>query len=119
MQLRKPKSIPEKREQEKQTIRFMIELYSKKVDHEPMSQECQDLYDYACKRIDHCPFMETKTFCSTCKVHCYGKQQREKIKEVMRFSGPRMLFYHPVMAIKHVLNTLKSKLEDKKSAKAK
>ena len=47
-------------------------------------------------------FMETKTFCSQCKVHCYKTKQREQIRKVMRFSGPRMLFYHPIMAIRHL-----------------
>ena len=40
--------------------------------------------------------MESKTFCSNCRVHCYCPDMREKIRMVMRFSGPRMLFYHPV-----------------------
>ena len=35
-----------------------------------------------------CPFMETKTFCSACKVHCYAKEQREQIRAVMRYAGP-------------------------------
>ena len=46
---------------------------------------------YAHQRIDCCPFMESKTFCSNCSVHCYQKEQREQIRRVMRFSGPRML----------------------------
>lgn len=34
---------------------------------------------------------------------------REKIRAVMRFSGPRMMFHHPVMAVRHVLETKKEK----------
>ncbi len=101
--------LSEKRQQEKEIIRFMIALYCKKKHKQNMCSECQNLYEYACKRIDVCPFMETKTFCSSCKVHCYGKEQREKIREVMRFSGPRMIFYHPIMAIRHMMNTIKNK----------
>ena len=52
--------------------------------------------------IEKRPFMETKTFCSQCKVHCYKKDKREQIRKVMRFSGPRMLVYHPIMAIRHL-----------------
>ena len=26
---------------------------------------------YARECSDKCPFMETKTFCSNCRVHCY------------------------------------------------
>ena len=58
--------------------------------------------------------METKTFCSACKVHCYSKENKEKIRKVMRYAGPRMLLYHPVLAIKHAVITLKQKQELKK-----
>ena len=34
---------------------------------------------------------------------------REKIRAVMRFSGPRMIFHHPLMAICHVIETKKEK----------
>lgn len=37
------------------------------------------------------------------------KREREKIREVMRFSGPRMIFHHPVAAIRHVIETKKEK----------
>ena len=49
------------------------------------------------------------TFCSNCKVHCYKPEMREKIREVMRFSGPRMILYHPIMAIRHVIESRKEK----------
>ena len=64
---------------------------------------------YSAKRSDLCPFMETKTFCANCKVHCYKKDMRERIQEVMKFSGPRMLFHRPGMAIRHVIETRKEK----------
>ncbi|MGN0478669.1 MAG: nitrous oxide-stimulated promoter family protein, partial [Hominenteromicrobium sp.] len=67
-------------------------------------------------RSDCCPFMETKTFCSNCKVHCYKPEMREKIREVMRFSGPRMIFRHPVTAIRHVIETKKEKRRLEKTA---
>ena len=71
--------------------------------------DCAALDLYARERSDKCPFMETKTFCSNCKVHCYKPEMREKIRAVMRFSGPRMMFHHPVMAVRHVLETKKEK----------
>lgn len=69
--------------------------------------ECADLEAYARMRSDKCPFMETKTFCSNCRVHCYKPDMRERIRVVMRFSGPRMLFVHPVAAIRHVIESRK------------
>ena len=39
---------------------------------------------------------------------------RNKIREVMRFSGPRMIFHHPILAIKHLVQTRKEKKNGKK-----
>ena len=104
------KDLDSKREKEKSMVGYMIGLYCRK-NHKcrELCPECKDLYEYACMRIDKCPFMETKTFCSNCKVHCYQKDYREKIRQVMRFSGPRMIFTHPVLAIKHLIETKREK----------
>lgn len=36
--------------------------------------QCRELLDYAEWKIRKCPFMEEKTFCSNCRVHCYKKK---------------------------------------------
>lgn len=101
-----------KREREKETVSLMIALYCRKKHHcKTLCPECAALDRYARMRSDKCPFMETKTFCSNCKVHCYRADMREKIRCVMRFSGPRMIFHHPVMAIRHLIETKKEKSE--------
>lgn len=112
------KNMETKREREKQTVSLMITLYCRK-NHGTkhcLCAECSALDTYARQRIEKCPFMETKTFCSNCKVHCYksanpeiGAEMREKIRAVMRFSGPRMIFHHPIMAVRHVIETKKEK----------
>ena len=102
--------VKTKRQREKETVSLMINLYCrKKHGGKGLCPECAALEVYARQRSDKCPFMETKTFCSNCKVHCYKKDMREKIREVMRFSGPRMIFHHPVMAIRHVIESRKEK----------
>ncbi|MBO4960819.1 MAG: nitrous oxide-stimulated promoter family protein [Flavobacteriales bacterium] len=57
--------------------------------------ECGELLQYARHRLNKCPYGESKPNCSQCKIHCYSKDKREKIKNVMRYSGPRMIFYAP------------------------
>ena len=101
----KEKKIQNKREKEKEVVSLMIRLYCKKQHgtKQGLCPECTALNDYARSRSDRCPFMEEKTFCSNCRVHCYQPEMREEIRKVMRFSGPRMIFYHPVMAIRHVI----------------
>ena len=105
------KDTASKREKEKETVSLMIKLYCRK-NHNTKSglcKECAELDSYSKMRSDKCPFMETKTFCSNCKVHCYKPVMQEKIRKVMRFSGPRMIFYHPVMAVSHLIQTKKEK----------
>lgn len=105
------KSIDSKREREKEMVSQMITLYCRR-NHGTkgaLCPECAALNQYARQRSDKCPFMETKTFCSNCKVHCYKPEMREKIRIVMRFSGPRMIFHHPAEAIRHVIETKKEK----------
>ena len=119
------KQIQDKREREKKMVSEMILLYCKK-QHKPLRKasrlgktelcpECAELENYARMRSDQCPFMETKTFCSNCKVHCYKPEMRERIRDVMRFSGPRMMLHHPCAAMHHVICTMreKKKLEKK------
>lgn len=103
--------IQSKREREKRTVSLMIKLYCSKTHHtsKVLCEECEELLAYAMMRSDKCPFMETKTFCSNCKVHCYKPDMREKIRKVMRFSGPRMILYHPVMAMRHLIESKKEK----------
>lgn len=91
---------------EKKTILAMINLYCKKNHNSngSLCDSCNDLKDYALKRLDYCPFGENKPVCNDCEIHCYKKDKREEIKKVMRFSGPRMLFYHPILAIQHLID---------------
>ena len=110
--MKENKEIQSKREREQYVVLQMIGLYCKKKHGSKggaLCKECQTLKDYAWQRSEQCPFMETKTFCSNCKVHCYKPAMREKIREVMRFSGPRMMLYHPVLAVSHVIESRKEK----------
>ena len=106
------KDIQTKREQEKQMVSQMIAVYCKGkhgAKHGNLCPDCAALIEYAKQRAEKCPFMETKTFCSNCKVHCYKPEMREKIRAVMRYSGPRMMFHHPIAAVRHMIETKKEK----------
>ena len=96
-------------EREKRMVSQMIALYCRKKHHTrgDLCPQCAALDAYAKMRADKCPFMETKPFCSNCRIHCYKPDMRAKIREVMRFAGPRMILHHPVAAIRHVVETKK------------
>ena len=110
--------VEAKRLREKAMVNDMIALYCRKKHgtRGGLCPDCAALAAYAEQRSDRCPFMETKTFCSNCKVHCYKPEMREKIREVMRFSGPRMLLVHPAAAIRHVIETRREKGKTQKGA---
>lgn len=101
--------VDSKREKEKQTVALMIRIYCRKKHgtKNNLCPDCEALSQYAINRSDKCPFMETKTFCSNCRVHCYKPEMREKMQKVMRYSGHRMIFYHPIMAIRHLIESKK------------
>jgi hypothetical protein len=71
---------------------------------QPLCPECLELHDYARRRLQRCVFGETKPTCANCTVHCYKPSMREPIRQVMRWAGPRMLWRHPVLAVRHMLD---------------
>ncbi|MDR2234062.1 MAG: nitrous oxide-stimulated promoter family protein [Tannerella sp.] len=92
---------------EKKIVTKMLRIYCR-FNHgqrRALCQECQLLEDYAYRRLEHCKFGDAKAPCQNCTVHCYRPDYREKIRVVMRFAGPRMIFFHPLDAIKHLWKT--------------
>ena len=73
--------------------------------------ECDELRAYAMSRLARCPFGQDKPTCANCHIHCYKPQLRDRIREVMRYAGPRMLWRHPVLAIRHLLDGRKAALD--------
>lgn len=106
---------------EKKLIPVMIKKYchGKHETKGEICEECKKLTEYALFRLEKCPFKVNKKFCSFCKVHCYKPDMRERIKDVMKWAGPRMIFTHPVFAMGHVFQMIKCKKKLKKEAKAK
>lgn len=105
-------NLDEKRRREKMTMKTMVGIYCRGHHHTRRGQlcpECESLLAYANARTDKCPMMATKTFCSACKIHCYSAAMQERIRQVMRYAGPRMLFVHPGMALRHVKITLQNR----------
>ena len=75
----------------------------------PLCPECAALLDYALRRLDSCRFGNGKPSCRKCPVHCYRADMRERIRTVMRWAGPRMIFHHPLAATRHLLRELRSR----------
>ena len=89
--------IENKRAHEQKILTTMCRIYCKgnhgRLKDGRLCSECQELLDYALLRTKKCPLMETKTFCSACKIHCYA----------------------PVLTIKHGIVTLKGMRKSKRT----
>jgi len=92
---------------EKRTIRAMVAIYcrGRHQSRDGLCPECRELLDYAVCRLDRCPFGEKKTTCAKCPIHCYRPGMKEEVRAVMRYAGPRMLLRHPLLALRHWLDS--------------
>ena len=100
--------LPDRLERERRTIEAMIDVYCQGVHRGPgRCDDCQGLVSYAERRIERCPFHVDKPPCAKCPIHCYQPRIREQVKQVMRYSGPRMMLRHPLFALRHWLNGFK------------
>lgn len=90
-------------EREKRTAERMVRLYCRlREGNRELCPDCAALLAYSRVRLDRCPFGDDKGACKDCAVHCYKTEMRERMKTVMRFSGPRMLLYYPLDALRHL-----------------
>lgn len=106
--------ISTRRAREKKTISSMVAIYCAgnhaaadrtRTAHcgEPLCKECAEIDAYAVLRTERCRKMGEKTSCEECGNHCYAPDMQNRIRAIMRYAGPRMLFKHPVAAVRHLL----------------
>lgn len=106
--------IAARRKREKLVVSQMVAIYC--AGHHPAASrtktahcggaicpDCAELDRFAVARTQRCRKMETKTSCNKCEHHCYSPQMQQRIRDVMRYAGPRMLYHHPIAAIRHML----------------
>jgi len=91
---------------EYRTLRAMAGIFCHDIHGEDdgLCDECRDLLEYATRRLDRCVFGDDKPTCANCTVHCYSRDMRERVRDVMRYAGPRMLLRHPWLGISHVID---------------
>jgi hypothetical protein len=53
-------------------------------------RECGEFLAYAISRRLKCP-LDPKPTCKHCHIHCYRPGHREKVREIMRFSGKYLI----------------------------
>jgi len=96
-----------RRARELRTIEAMLRMYCRAHGHlprAPLCASCNELREYASRRLERCVFGDAKPTCTNCLVHCYSADMREQVRVVMRWAGPRMLLRHPVLGILHIID---------------
>jgi hypothetical protein len=97
---------------ERETLRIMLEMYCRS-EHDPRGEPCPicaNLLAYAWGRLQRCPYGDAKPVCARCTRHCWQSAPRDAIRAAMRYAGPRMLYRHPLLALRHLLQGLRSTL---------
>lgn len=97
-------------EREKLVVSQMIAIYCHKHHTRKKNGICSDCHNleiYAHHRLEHCPKGNNKSSCRKCEIHCYSTSNRDKIRTVMKYVGPRMIFIHPWSAILHLITELR------------
>jgi hypothetical protein len=122
----RPARPPRRLAREEKTIAAMIALYCR--DHhagapssageradgatgqagDGLCPDCAELLAYARLRLEKCRYGADKPTCANCETHCYRPAMREQVRVVMRYSGPRMLKLHPVLAVAHLVDGRKT-----------
>ncbi len=96
-----------RRAREFKTIAIMLRMYClahHRAKEAPLCHDCMELHNYARRRIERCVFGDAKPTCANCTVHCYKAVMRERVRQVMRWAGPRMLWRHPALAVWHLID---------------
>ena len=103
--LRGKESDLDKRDKDSYILKQFVGIYCRgehNTRKDKLCSDCQELLTYALKRLERCPY-DPKPACKHCEVHCYKPAYREKIREVMRYSGKRLIRHGRLDLLYHYL----------------
>jgi hypothetical protein len=94
------------------TMQAMVAVYCRGHGHVAaagckLCADCARFLDYAERRLEKCPYGESKPTCAKCPIHCYKPEPRALARQVMRYSGPRMAWRHPWLSLTHLTDKLR------------
>lgn len=64
---------------------------SENLGERKICSECAVFMEYAVTKRLKCPLEAEKPSCKHCRIHCYGREQREKVREIMSYSGRKLM----------------------------
>ena len=103
---RKPPELKNNIPKEKESIKKTFAVYchaNHGTSGNKLCSKCNALLLTIMTKIDRCPYGITKPICDRCERPCFGATQTKEFLTIMEKSQTKMLFKHPMMAIKHKL----------------
>jgi len=96
--------------QKKKTIKLMIDIYCSGkhgTEDGELCRRCAEMKNYMYKRIELCK--KEKAFCGRCEyhTHCYAGEPGSLVRDLMRYSGPRLMIKKPVAVLKYLVSGMK------------
>ena len=67
-----------------------------------LCEDCRKLLSHGIAKLLLCPY-DPKPMCKKCEPHCYAPGYREKVQEVMKFSGRYLIKHGRVDIMFHYL----------------
>ena len=72
-----------------------------------MCPECRGAIEQTLARAEACPHGHEGT-CQDCATPCQRGEAQQRIKAIMRYAAPRMMFRHPLMALGYLRKKAKA-----------
>ena len=72
-----------------------------KKDDAGLCPSCRETIDQTLARTEACPNGHEGN-CQDCPIHCQRGEAQQRIREIMRYSAPRMTFRHPLMTLEYL-----------------
>lgn len=99
----------------KNIVELMIDLYCRHnhpvfLDGNKLCDDCLQLQKYSMLKLDKCPFGQSKPACVSCNIHCYSPEEKKRIRTVMRYACPRMIYKHPAATVKYLYHKLQRQI---------
>ncbi len=92
------------RQQEAHTVACMIQIYCRgRHRKKQLCPSCQELLEITRLHLSECPPEDDRPFFSSHTIQCFKPEQREEIEQMLGYSGPRLLWHHPMIAIRYMV----------------
>ena len=89
------------------TLEAMARIYCSKwhaasaKDAAGVCEECRTAVEATFNRADACPYDHAHN-CQDCTTKCQRGENQERIKQIMRYAAPRMIYRHPLMTFEYL-----------------